>query len=528
MACIAVAVGFVCAGAAPAAAAPVFTKIGQEAPGEYNGGCPAVCNSVQRTSNPAGIFPYTFPHDGVLTRFSVRKGSSIATIGGEWLWARTYRAVDATHSRVISESAQGFLDQATPSTTQTYWDQHVAATAGDLLGAKFHTGAFIGETPHVYAAGAVASDTAAVDLTSPGPGVGQDAVATTFPSLRVNVSARLEHDADHDGYGDGSQDLCLGDGTHTNTACSGALFGSNLQGRYKTTGLTCIGGGSSACARVQLTSGGASTSPAADGVVVRWRMQAPQAGTYRVVILEPTGGGNFTYARKSDAVTIGADEALSTFPARLPIKAGGYVGFVPPPAASATTSEPIPAGSTFSTVGDAPLGSPTTIVPGIGGAILYNADIEPDVDHDSYGDVTQDGCPGNATTHGVCPGTPPPPPPPPLPPAAVFASFGSSAKSLRVSKKGAFSYSFTATPLNPGKVSLKATKKVKIGSKKRLMTVAAKSFTASSASKVKVKLKLSSKNLKALKKARKLRFVVTAALGGKTFTAKLTLKAPKK
>lgn len=523
MALVAAAVALACAVAAPAGAAPVFTTVGAVAPGEFNGGCPAVCSAVQRTTNPAGA--YTFPYDGVFTRFSVRKGSSIATIGGEWMWARTFRLGDATHARVMSESAQAVLDPATPSTTQTFWDRTPAA-AGDVLGAKFHTGAFIGETPHVYAATTTASDTAATDSSDPGPAVGQDAVGTAFANLRVNISARFEHDVDHDGYGDGSQDLCLGDAAHATTACSGALFGSNLQGPYKRVGFSC----GYACARVQLTSGGSSTSPAADGVVVRWRLQAPTAGEYHIAILEPASGGGYTFARTSATVTIPADEALWTFPTRLPIKAGGYVAFVPPPFAIQATFLTTPAGATYANANDAPVGSPATLSGATAGAFLYDADIEPDADHDGYGDVTQDGCPANVTTHGACPVQPPPPPAPPPPPPAASASvsFAASAKSLRVSRTGRFSYSFTATALRPGKIGLKSTKKVKIGARIRFMTIAAKSFTPSAAGKVKVKLKLSSKSLKALKKARKLRFVVTATLGGKTFTTKLTLKAPKK
>ncbi|MDX6688788.1 MAG: hypothetical protein QOG15_245 [Solirubrobacteraceae bacterium] len=500
----------------------MFTTIGQVAPGEYNGGC-VPCTAVQRTANPAGA--YTFPYGGVLTRFSTRKGSSITTSPVEWIRARTFQPVNATTAHVISESAQADLDPSTPSTVQTFWDRVPAAT-GNVLGAKFNTGAFIAETPYVFTTGTTASDSAAATFGVPGPGVGDDAVATAFPNLRVNISARLEHDDDHDGYGDGSQDLCLGDAAHAATACSGTLFAGNLQGAYKQVGFVC----GFACARIQLTSGGASTSPAADGVVVRWRMQAPKPGDYHVLILEPAGGGNYTYARVSDTVTIGADEALSTFPTRLSIKAGGYVALVPPAFAIETSFQTTPAGSTLTTVGDGPVGSSTTFPSGIAAAILYNADIEPDADHDGYGDVTQDACPASATTHGACPVSPPPPPPPPPAghPPAAFVSFATSAKSLRVSKTRRFSYSFVATPLSPGTVGLKSTKKVKIGSKKRLMTIGAKSFTPSSAGKVKVTFKLSTKNLKALKKARKLSFAVTATLSGKTFTAKLTLKAPKK
>ena len=41
------------------------------------------------------------------------------------------------------------------------------------------------------------------------------------------------------------------------------------------------------------------------------------------------------------------------------------------------------------------------------GELLVNADIEPDADHDGYGNETQDRCPTDATAQGTCP--PPPP-----------------------------------------------------------------------------------------------------------------------
>jgi hypothetical protein len=60
------------------------------------------------------------------------------------------------------------------------------------------------------------------------------------------------------------------------------------------------------------------------------------------------------------------------------------------------------------------------------------------------------------------------------------------------------------------------------------MKLASKPFSALADNKVKVKYKLSRKNLKALKAKKKIRFTVTATLSGNTFTTKLTLKAPKK
>lgn len=108
------------------------------------------------------------------------------------------------------------------------------------------------------------------------------------------------------------------------------------------------------------------------------------------------------------------------------------------------------------------------------------------------------------------------------------ADFTGSPKSARVSKTGSFSYSFSATPGRSGTAKLTSSKKVKVGSKKRKLTIGAKSFTAPANGKVKLKFKLSSKNLKALKKAKSVSFTVRVTVGAKSFTAKLKLKAPKK
>ena len=40
-------------------------------------------------------------------------------------------------------------------------------------------------------------------------------------------------------------------------------------------------------------------------------------------------------------------------------------------------------------------------------SFAYNADVEPDADHDGFGDETQDKCPTDASTQDSCP--PPPP-----------------------------------------------------------------------------------------------------------------------
>jgi len=108
----------------------------------------------------------------------------------------------------------------------------------------------------------------------------------------------------------------------------------------------------------------------------------------------------------------------------------------------------------------------------------------------------------------------------------AVASFDTSPKSVRSSKTGRVKYSFRATPLRSGKIAVKSTKKIKIGSTTRFLKLAAKSFTASSTASAKVTFKLSSKQLRALKHVKRLRMVVTVTLGAKTFQTKLTLKAP--
>ncbi len=107
-------------------------------------------------------------------------------------------------------------------------------------------------------------------------------------------------------------------------------------------------------------------------------------------------------------------------------------------------------------------------------------------------------------------------------------SFAASPKRLRVSRTGRFTYAFLATPLRAGTIGLKSTKRLKIATRKRYMKLAAKPFSARSTGKVKITFKLPATFLKALKRVKKLRFEVTARLAGRTFTAKLTLDAPRR
>jgi hypothetical protein len=117
-----------------------------------------------------------------------------------------------------------------------------------------------------------------------------------------------------------------------------------------------------------------------------------------------------------------------------------------------------------------------------------------------------------------------PPPPAVLPHAANFMS---SPNSLRDSRTGRFTYTFEAPPGRAGTAQLTSTKSVMVGAKRRKIKLPSKSFTSPANGTVKLKFKLSRKNLKALKRLPSLRFKVSVTIGSNTFAAKVKLKSPK-
>jgi hypothetical protein len=126
--------------------------------------------------------------------------------------------------------------------------------------------------------------------------------------------------------------------------------------------------------------------------------------------------------------------------------------------------------------------------------IYVNADVEPDADHDGFGDETQDQCPSDASTAGACP--PPSPPAKDTTPPVVSASI---AKTLRLSKQGAISFLLTtkeaASGNATGTISVpKASKVVRFKATKLKLTVGKLT---------RVTLKLSKGGLKAVRKALK-------------------------
>lgn len=378
------------AASAPAAAPQV---LGQTASMEgMVGGC--ICSLVQFADS--GVNSYLIPGNGVLTKSQVWVGHH--TEAGQTVRVRTFHTTGPTTAKAVSEGEAHPLSGLT-SGQHLFYDR-VPAAAGDVLGARFHDSPLIEDTPGRFLT-ASSADIAGEANAPADPALGQSFGAFTNSKWRVNMMAVYEPDEDADGYGDVSQDLCPGSPIGTG-ACSGALFGSALSGDHSYSSACGY-----ACLRVQTSVGGASTASPFAGVVVRWRLLGGSTGSYRIRTVAPAGGGNYTVVGSGspEAVTTEPQltEKIYSFATRVPIPAGGYVGLAPPPTLGAGAGSG--AGATFVELNDHAVdGTTDTEVMQASLELLYDADIEPDADHDGYGDITQDSCPGTATVHdGQCP-----------------------------------------------------------------------------------------------------------------------------
>lgn len=132
-----------------------------------------------------------------------------------------------------------------------------------------------------------------------------------------------------------------------------------------------------------------------DGVVVRFRIKgsAQDVVTFRLSVI-PRGQIGAATVGTGPTITLTGGGATDTVPARLPARAGAHVGLDTAPLASVFSDAVAPSGSFGWTpklvdreaarggAGDRPSQSSLEL--------LVNADIEPDLDLDGYGDETQD------------------------------------------------------------------------------------------------------------------------------------------
>jgi hypothetical protein len=138
-----------------------------------------------------------------------------------------------------------------------------------------------------------------------------------------------------------------------------------------------------------------------DGVVVRWRVRSTGAAgdSLRPRVLDET---NTTVGIP---VTLPNVAAILTYQTRLPIKAGNRfaVDVLGGGMGSPIVYSALGAGESIAqlpAISPGPLASPVASLKNE--ELLLNADIEPDLDGDGYGDETQDQCPTQKATHGPC------------------------------------------------------------------------------------------------------------------------------
>jgi hypothetical protein len=399
--------------AASAAAAPLPVLVGQVGSASNTGSATASggcdCTVVQMHEASPTSKSYVFPYDGVIVSSGTYVGNYVEPTDTDTVQVQTVHKTGATTGTVFSEGAAHHLLGLPKNTVDRFYDR-LPAHAGDVLAARFHDSGFIESTPFFFKATATGDE---VEVSTPTAAGGSLSGSSLVAERRVNLEAVLEPDEDHDGYGDASQDLCPGSPIAT-SACSGSLFGTDLQGERSAPPAACL----PSCLYVQTALGGVSTAASSPGVIVRWRVLNSSSGVYRIHVLtdNPGGSGGAFHAYhvlgtsetgNVSAPTDSAFSKISSFPTRMPIPAGAYVGLTVP-GGTVPGFQASAGGQAKYSRTEAPISGVTGVVgESHNGAILYDADIEPDVDGDGYGDVTQDSCPISASVHeGLCPAAP--------------------------------------------------------------------------------------------------------------------------
>jgi hypothetical protein len=176
----------------PVAAARAVTTVGSDLSKTPTASVCATSCTAFGVTTASGAPVAAAPFDGVIVRWRVRSASPAASVT-----LRTLRAVSGT----TSYAPVGTGDtQSIPAGTSTYATR-VPVSAGDIIGVDAAGGAKL----------FVPSTTFATQVFNP------PLISTRPPSMRANdellVNADIERDADGDGYGDETQDLCPTDAT---------------------------------------------------------------------------------------------------------------------------------------------------------------------------------------------------------------------------------------------------------------------------------------------------------------------------
>ncbi len=207
--------------------------------------------------------------------------------------------------------------------------------------------------------------------------------------------AVLEPDTDGDGYGDSTQDDCTANAADHIAPCNGtATIGSPLTLAPDPHGFLASGNAEQA---LQLSAAGTVSAAPKAGVLTHWRLRAePGKGDTVLQLLRPTSGAgtSYTVVAESEPVRATSTEVI-TVDAQLAVKAGDRLAVRSVLNAANSDLGAIAASPADELVANGPpkttgqTWTPDTASPGAF-RLLVQADIEPDVDQDGKGDVTQD------------------------------------------------------------------------------------------------------------------------------------------
>jgi hypothetical protein len=202
--------------------ASAATSIGQS-PSDYaSSGC-SNCGGFE-VSAFSGT-SYTVPSDGVITSYAIRTGSLTPTASDIVHFTVVRPIGGLTYAVILREAAQTFAGRSANKLES--FPTRVTVKAGDLIGNQWSTTTV---DPLFDAPGPNGVFTSA-DFATVQTGATITAFNPSIPSSpRLNLVANVEPDADLDGYGDETQDGCIGDGAvhdPCNPVLSGFKFSPN-------------------------------------------------------------------------------------------------------------------------------------------------------------------------------------------------------------------------------------------------------------------------------------------------------------
>lgn len=202
----------------------------------------------------------------------------------------------------------------------------------------------------------------------------------------------------------------------TGSASAATTFGSSLA--HSPNAGSCGGVSGTTCGNaisdiaLDARATGGLTAPA-DGVIVRWRIRGLPGDSSSTIMSLRVYRGNLV-AGVSDDVQPTLSGEIETFDTRIPVESGDRLGQRQTLTGLAMTIMPIlsytAAGSGVTDYWASPPALGETTSPTHADSdreLLINADVEPDVDADGYGDETQDLCPSNSSIQAACPTAPP-------------------------------------------------------------------------------------------------------------------------